>query len=74
MLCVDEKSRIQALERTQPMLPMGLGYVKGVTQDYLRHGATTSDSILARVDRLSELISGKAHWFAGEYMFYSKFL
>jgi len=29
VLCVDEKSRIQALERTQPMLPMGLGYVGG---------------------------------------------
>ncbi len=27
MLCVDEKSQIQALERTQPLLPMGLGYV-----------------------------------------------
>ncbi len=29
VLCVDEKSQIQALERTQPMLPMGLGYVEG---------------------------------------------
>ncbi len=29
VLCVDEKSQIQALERTQPMLPIGLGYVKG---------------------------------------------
>jgi putative transposase len=27
VLCVDEKSQIQALDRTQPMLPMGLGYV-----------------------------------------------
>ena len=41
VLCVDEKSRIQALERTQPMLPMGLGYVEGVTHDYVRHGTTT---------------------------------
>jgi len=40
-LCVDEKSQIQALERTQPMLPMGLGYVEGVTHDYRRHGTTT---------------------------------
>lgn len=41
VLCVDEKSQIQALERTQPMLPMGLGYVEGVTHDYRRHGTTT---------------------------------
>jgi len=41
VLCVDEKSQIQALERTQPMLPMGLGYVEGLTHDYERHGTTT---------------------------------
>ena len=41
VLCVDEKSQIQALQRTQPMLPMGLGYVEGVTHDYVRHGTTT---------------------------------
>src|SRR5713101_6712451 len=41
VLCVDEKSQIQALERTQPMLPMGLGYVEGITHDYRRHGTTT---------------------------------
>src|ERR1017187_3329228 len=41
VLCVDEKSQVQALERTQPMLPMGLGYVDGVTHDYVRHGTTT---------------------------------
>src|SRR6202795_2682678 len=41
VLCVDEKSQIQALERTQPMLPMGLGYVECVTHDYRRHGTTT---------------------------------
>src|SRR6266536_706039 len=41
VLCVDEKSQIQALDRTQPMLPMGLGYVEGVTHDYVRHGTTT---------------------------------
>jgi len=41
VLCVDEKSQCQALERTQPMLPMGLGYVEGVTHDYIRHGTTT---------------------------------
>src|SRR5271157_2125982 len=38
VLCVDEKSQIQALNRTQPVLPMGLGYVEGVTHDYVRHG------------------------------------
>ena len=41
VLCVDEKSQVQALERTQPLLPMGLGYVEGVTHDYLRHGTAT---------------------------------
>ena len=41
VLCVDEKSQIQALERTQPMLPMGLGHVEGVTHGYVRHGTTT---------------------------------
>jgi transposase len=41
VLCVDEKSQIQALERTQPNLPLGLGYVEGYTHDYTRHGTTT---------------------------------
>jgi putative transposase len=41
VLCVDEKSQIQALERTQPNLPLGLGYVEGFTHDYTRHGTTT---------------------------------
>jgi putative transposase len=41
VLCVDEKSQCQALERTQPLLPMGLGYVEGLTHDYVRHGTTT---------------------------------
>jgi putative transposase len=41
VLCVDEKSQCQALERTQPMLPMGLGYLEGVTHDDVRHGTTT---------------------------------
>ena len=41
VLCVVEKSQIQALDRTQPMLPMGLGYVEGLTHDYVRHGTTT---------------------------------
>src|SRR6266851_3273052 len=41
VLCVDEKSQVQALERTQPGLPLGLGYVQGITHDYYRHGTTT---------------------------------
>src|SRR6266704_31962 len=41
VLCVEEKSQVQALERSQPLLPMGLGYVEGVTHDYVRHGTTT---------------------------------
>ena len=41
VLCVDEKSQVQALERDQPILPLGLGYVEGVTHSYFRHGTTT---------------------------------
>jgi len=41
VLCVDEKSQIPALDRTQPVLPMGFGYVEGITHDYVRHGTTT---------------------------------
>lgn len=50
VLCVDEKSQVQALQRTQPMLPLGLGYVEGVTHDYVRHGTTT---LFAALDVLS---------------------
>jgi hypothetical protein len=41
VLCVDEKSRIQALDRTQPMLPMRPGQVERRSHDYKRHGATS---------------------------------
>jgi putative transposase len=41
VLSVDEKSQIQALNRTQPVLPMGLRYVEGITHDYVRNGTTT---------------------------------
>ena len=41
VLCVDEKSQIQALNRTQPVLPMRLGEVERRTSDYDRHGTTT---------------------------------
>ena len=41
VLCVDEKSQIQALERTQPLLPMRPGQVERRSHDYARHGTTT---------------------------------
>ena len=41
VVCVDEKSQIQALDRTQPMLPMRPGQVERRTHDYERHGTTT---------------------------------
>jgi putative transposase len=50
ILSVDEKSQCQALERTQPMLPLGLGYVEGVTHDYKRHGTTTLFAALDVLD------------------------
>jgi putative transposase len=50
VLSVDEKSQCQALERTQPMLPLGLGYIEGITHDYKRHGTTT---LFAALDVLS---------------------
>jgi putative transposase len=50
VLCVDEKSQVQALERTQPLLPMGFGYVEGVTHDYVRHGTTTLFAALDLLD------------------------
>ena len=47
VLCADKKSQIQALERTQPMLPMGMGYLEGVTHDHKCHGTTTLFAALA---------------------------
>jgi len=41
VLCVDEKSQIQALDRTQPSLPMKPGRCETMTHDYVRHGTTT---------------------------------
>lgn len=55
-LCVDEKSPIQALDRTQPVLPMGLGYVEGVTHDYIRHGTTT---LFAALDVANGTVLGR---------------
>ncbi len=41
VLCVDEKSQIQALDRTQPLLPLRPGQVERRTHDYVRNGTTT---------------------------------
>jgi len=41
VLCCDEKSQCQALERTQPGLPLGIGHIKTTTHDYIRHGTLT---------------------------------
>ena len=41
VLCVDEKSQIQALDRTQPILPLAPGLPERRTHDYMRHGTTT---------------------------------
>ena len=46
VLCVDEKTQIQALERTQPLLPLGVDYVKCVTYDCISHGTTTLFAVL----------------------------
>jgi putative transposase len=56
VLCVDEKSQIQALDRTQPLLPMGLGYAEGVTHDYVRHGTTT---LFAALDIATGAVMGQ---------------
>jgi hypothetical protein len=52
VLCVDEKSQIQALDRTQPGLPMKKGRCGTMTHDYKRHGTTTLFEAL-------ELLQGK---------------
>jgi transposase len=41
VLCCDEKSQCQALERTQPGLPLGIGHLRTKTHDYVRHGTLT---------------------------------
>jgi transposase len=50
VLCVDEKSQIQALERTQPVLPLRPGIPARQTHDYLRHGTTTLFAALNMLD------------------------
>ena len=71
VLCVDEKSQIQAIDRTQPMLPMGLGYVEGVTHDYKRHGTTTLFAALD-VDSGDVMTSCKKHHRHQEYLQFLK--
>jgi transposase len=58
VLCVDEKSQIQALDRTQPLLPMRPGQVERRPHDYVRHGTT---SLFAAWDAQSGKIIGQLH-------------
>ena len=50
VLCVDEKSQIQALDRTQPGLPLRPGRCGTMTHDYTRHGTTTLFAALNTLD------------------------
>jgi len=50
VLCVDEKSQIQALERSQPLLKLKLGFPASQTHDYKRHGTTTLFAALNMLD------------------------
>lgn len=50
VLCVDEKSQIQALERTQPLLPLRPGIPARQSHDYMRHGTTTLFAALNMLD------------------------
>lgn len=56
VLCVDEKSQIQALSRSQPILPMQPGQVERRTPDYFRHGTT---SLFAALDIATGKIIGR---------------
>jgi len=58
VLCVDEKSQIQALDRTQPLLPLRPGQVERRTHDYVRHGTST---LFAALDIASGKVIGKLH-------------
>ena len=50
VLCCDEKSQCQALERTQPGLPLGIGHIRTHTHDYIRHGTITLFAALNYLD------------------------
>jgi transposase len=56
VLCVDEKSQIQALDRTQPILPMAPGLPARMTHDYRRHGTT---SLFAALEVASGEVLGR---------------
>ena len=56
VLCVDEKSQVQALDRTQPLLPMRPGQVERRTHDYKRHGTT---SLFAALNVKAGTVIGK---------------
>ena len=56
VLCVDEKSQIQALDRTQPGLPLKKGRAATMTHDYKRHGTTT---LFAALDVKSGMVIGE---------------
>ena len=58
VLCVDEKSQIQALDRTQPLLPMRPGQVERRTHDYKRNGTT---SLFAALDVKTGKVIGETH-------------
>lgn len=56
--CVDEKSQMQALERTQPLLPMRPGVPERRTHDYVRHGTTT---LFTALDAKTGKVIGKRY-------------
>jgi transposase len=58
VLCVDEKSQVQALDRTQPLLPMKPGFPEKRTHDYYRHGTT---SLFAALDVASGEVVGRCY-------------
>jgi transposase len=58
VLCVDEKSQIQALNRTQPLLPLRPGQIERRTHDYVRHGTT---SLFAALDVKTGKVIGQCH-------------
>ena len=56
VLCMDEKSQIQALDRTQPSLPLTKGRAGTMTHDYKRHGTTT---LFAALNVLTGVVIGR---------------
>ena len=58
VLCVDEKAQIQALDRSQPVLPMRPGQAERRTPDYLRHGTT---NLFAALDVIAGTVIGALH-------------